>query len=171
MKNYMFKRSLIFCVVFVSFVASAQDLKEIRLQYPEAVKSNQTTIKLDGELSNVNSASKSTLLAYKGAILTLKANFSKSKKDKKEFFKKGVSLIEDAVQADSSNIEIRYLRLSVQENTPRFLGYRKNIEKDRIFILDNFSNLSSKELKGIIKDYVLESPSFDENEKSQFKDL
>lgn len=167
----MCKKLFIFCALFVSLVASAQDLKEIRSQYPEAVVSSETTNKLSEELSNVNSGSNATLLAYKGAALILKAKYSKSKKEKKEFFKEGVSLIEDALKVDNSNLEIRYLRLSVQENSPRFLGYHINIEEDKNFILDNFSNLSSKELKEIVKDYVLESKSFDENEKSEFKNF
>lgn len=165
----MFKRLFILCVLFASFVASAQDLKEIRSQYLEAARSSEITSKLDGELLNVNSRNNSTLLAYKGAVLTLKAKFSKLKNEKKEFFKEGVFFIENAIKADSSNIEIRYLRLSVQENSPRFLGYHKNIDDDKKFILDNYSDLTSMELKEILKDYVLKSESFDENEKSELK--
>ncbi|MGO3181408.1 MAG: hypothetical protein ACTIJ9_01105 [Aequorivita sp.] len=165
----MFKKLFILCSLFVSLVASAQDLNEIRSQYREAVSSSETNIKLNEELSNVSSANNPTLSAYKGAALTLKAKYSKSKKEKKEFFKEGVSLIEEAVKADASNLEVRYLRLSVQENSPKFLGYHKNIEEDKELILDNYTKLSSNELKEIIKDYVLKSDGFDENEKSEFK--
>lgn len=165
----MFKKFFFLCILLVSFVASAQDLKEIRLQYPEAVNSSEITSKIDGKLSKVNSEGTPVLLAYKGAVLTLKAKFSKNRKDKKEFFKDGVSLIENAVKADGSNIEIRYIRLSVQENSPRFLGYHKNIEEDKDFILKNYPNISSKGLKEIVKDYVLKSESFDENQKRQLK--
>lgn len=165
----MFKKLFIFSVLLFSIIGSAQDLKEIRLQYPAAVKSSEITAKIEGELRNMNSASNSTLLAYKGTILTLKAKFSKSKNEKKEFFKEGVTNIENAIKADSSNIEIRYLRLSVQENSPRFLGYHKDIEEDKEFILKNYSSISSKELKSVIIDYVLKSNSFDESEKSEIK--
>ncbi len=97
---------------FVSFVSNSQDLKEIRSQYPQAVKSAEITSELNETLSAVKSSSKPVLLAYKGAVLTLSAKFAKSKKDKKEFFKEGVSLIENAIKADNSNIEIRYIRMS-----------------------------------------------------------
>lgn len=162
----MFKKLLILCVLFVSFVMSGQDLLEIRSQYPEAVESNEITAKLNDNLKNVNSTGNPVLLAYKGAVLTLKAKFSKSKNEKKEFFKEGVSSIENAIKSDSSNIEIRYLRLSVQQNSPKFLGYHKNIEEDKKFMFDNYPNLSSKELKEIVQAYVLKSASFDEKEKS-----
>lgn len=157
------------CIVFfISVAGTAQDWSGIRSSYPKAVQSSETTNKLDGELRNVTSTNKPVLLAYKGAILTLKAKFSKKKSDKKEFFKEGVSFIESAVKTEPSNIEIRYIRMSVQENSPKFLGYRKNIEEDKQFILKNYANVSSKELKDVIKDFVLKSENFDDTEKKLF---
>ncbi|WP_139855590.1 hypothetical protein [Aequorivita sinensis] len=150
---------------FISFIGNAQDLGEIRTQYPKAVESTEVTEKLYGELLKINTSTKPVLHAYKGAILTLKAKFSKNKRDKKDFFKEGVSLLESAIELDSQNTEIRYIRLSVQENSPKFLGYHKNIEDDKNFILKNFGTIPSKTLKTIVKDFVLNSNSFNETEK------
>ncbi len=160
---------LLFIVFFISFAGTAQDLNETRSEYTEAVESSEIATKLDGELAGVSSSSKPVLLAYKGAISTLKAKFAKSINDKKEFFKEGVSLIESAIEAEPSNIEIRYVRMSVQENSPKFLGYYKNIEEDKQFILKNYANVTSNELKDTIKNFVLKSESFSENEKASFK--
>ncbi|AFL80417.1 hypothetical protein Aeqsu_0914 [Aequorivita sublithincola DSM 14238] len=162
-------KNIFILLFFISFFGNAQDLKEIRAQYPKAVESTEITAKFDGEFSNVDSSSKPTLLAYKGAVLTLKAKFAKKKSDKIDFFKEGVSLIESAVKAEPSDIEIRYIRMSVQENSPRFLGYHKNIEEDKEFILKNYPNVSSKELKMVIKDFVMNSENFNESENSAFK--
>lgn len=159
---------LFFILFFVSFISNAQDLKEIRVQYPKAVENADAATKLDGALVKLNSSSKPILFAYKGAVSTLKAKFAKRKNEKKEFFKAGVSLIESAVKAEPSNIEIRYIRMSVQENSPKFLGYHKNIEEDKQFILKNYTNVSSKELKDVIKDFVLKSENFDDTEKNLF---
>ena len=161
----MKKKLSIFILLLVSVLAGAQDLNETRLQYPKAAKSIEITTKLDNNLVNVNSSNKPILLAYKGAVLTLKAKFSKSKDEKKKFFKEGVSLIENAINADSSNIEIHYLRLSVQENSPKMLGYHKNIEEDKEFILKNYVNISSDELKSLIRDFVSKSINFSESER------
>ena len=98
----------------------------------------------------------------------MKAKFAKARSDKKEFFKEGISLIESAVKADGSNIEIRYIRMSVQENSPRFLGYHKNIDEDKEFILKNYKTISSTELKELVKDFVLKSENFSETEKAGF---
>lgn len=161
----------IFIVFFVSQLGNAQDLKQLRIEYPNSVKASEITIKLEEQLGAINASEKPVLLAYKGAVLTLKAKFSKKKSEKKEFFKEGVSLIESAVKADSSNIEIRYLRLSVQENSPRFLGYHKNMEEDKEFILKNYANVSSKELKVIIKEFISKSENFSELEKLELEDF
>ncbi|QQX77879.1 MULTISPECIES: hypothetical protein [Aequorivita] len=160
---------LFFIALCFTFAANSQDLKEIRLLYPQAVESAEITSKLDGMLTGVNASDKTVSKAYKGAVLTLKAKFSKKKSEKKDFFKEGVSLIEDAVKADPSNIEIRYIRMSVQENSPKFLGYHKNIEEDKMFISKNFATINSKELKKIVKDFVMESENFSEKEIAEFR--
>lgn len=158
-------KHLLIAIFFVSFAGKSQDLNEIRQQYPKAAENAEITNKLDGILFKVNSEQSTVLLTYKGAVLTLKAKFAKSRKDKKDFFKEGVSLIESAVKRKPNNIEIRYIRMSVQENSPRFLGYHKNIEEDKQFILKHYALISSTELKDIIKDFVLKSENFNELEK------
>ena len=155
-------------LLFVSILGNAQDLKEIRSQYPSAVKSAEITAKLEEKLTDVNSSNKVVLLAYKGAVSTLKAKFAKTKKEKKEYFKEGTSWIESAIRAEPSSIEIRYIRMSVQENSPKFLGYHKNLEEDKAFVLKNYSSISSTELKDVIKDFVLKSENFSETEKAGF---
>ncbi len=158
---------VIFFLISVSVIS--QDLNGIRSAYPQAVENSEITNKLDGEFKNINSSSKPVLLTYKGAVSTLKAKFAKSRSDKKEFFKEGVSLIESAIKAEPSNVEIRYIRMSVQENSPKFLGYHKNIEDDKQFILKNYSSTASKELKDVIKDFVLNSKNFDADEKQSIQ--
>ena len=160
---------LLIIVFLISAAGTAQDLNAIRSAYPKAVESAEITAQLDGELAKVNSSNKPVLLAYKGAVSTLKAKFAKSRSDKKEFFKEGVSLIESAVKADPSNVEIRYIRMSVQENSPRFLGYHKNIAEDKEFILKDYKTISSSDLKKLVKDFVLKSGNFDDSEKKSFQ--
>ncbi len=159
---------LIIIVFLISAAGTAQDLNGIRSAYPKAVESAEITAQLDGELAKVNSSNKPVLLAYKGAVSTLKAKFAKARIDKKEFFKEGISLIESAVKADPSNVEIRYIRMSVQENSPRFLGYHKNIAEDKEFILKDYKTISSSDLKKLVKDFVLKSENFLETEKTGF---
>lgn len=159
---------ILFLFSLISIVGNAQDVNTLRAQYPEAVESSAITAKMDAELFKVENAGKPVLLAYKGAVLTLKAKFSKKKSEKKEFFKEGVGFIESAVSADGSNIEIRYIRLSVQENLPRFLGYHKNMEEDKQYLLKYYSTISTALVKEVVRDFVMKSVIFDESEKKLF---
>ncbi len=159
---------LFFIALFVSMAVNAQDVNRLRAVYPEAVENAEINAGLYDELEGVSASSKAILAAYKGAVSTIKAKFAKSRKDKKDYFKDGVSLIESAIVAEPSNIEIHYLRLSVQENSPRFLGYHKNIEEDKQFIMSNYKAVSSSALKEAIKNFVMNSKSFEETEKAMF---
>ena len=108
------------------------------------------------------------LIAYKGAIATLKAKYAKGVKHKKEYFKAGKELLESAVAGDPGNIEIRCLRLSVQENAPKIVGYKEHIEEDKKFILDHYQHTTSKEAKAFVKNYVRQSALFEDSEKQLF---
>jgi hypothetical protein len=59
--------------------------------------------------------------------------------------------------------------MSVQENSPRFLGYHKNIAEDKEFILKDYKTISSSDLKKLVKDFVLKSENFDDSEKKSFQ--
>ena len=61
---------------------------------------------------------------------------------------------------------MRLIRLSIQENTPKLLKYKANIEADKKQILLLFDKQSS-DLKEYIKNYVKQSKIFTEAEKQQ----
>jgi len=162
MKGFLF-------IVFVSLFLSSPKLKEVRLAYVQAVNDKEITLQLNKDLSEITKTDDKILVAYKGAVLTLMAKFAKSVKEKKAYFKEGAELIEFAVSAKPMDVEIRVVRLSVQENSPKVVGYRKNKEEDKQFIIAHFKEVSSKELKTYIKGFVKQSNSFSEEEKSLFK--
>lgn len=98
--------------------------------------------------------------AYKGASLILQSKNTTDKKDKKQFFVQGAEFIESAVQKDPQNIEIRLVRLSVQENIPKALKYSSNIQEDVTFIQKNIDFTKDAELKLYVQQYIKQSKSF-----------
>ena len=74
--------------------------------------------------------------------------------NKYSYFNKGKKLLEDAIKKEPNNIEIRLMRLISQEKTPSFLGYNKNIESDRNFIIKNYKNSDDENLVKLIKNYL-----------------
>ena len=57
-------------------------------------------------------------------------------------FKAGKVKLESAIEKDSANTEYRFLRLMIQENAPKILGYHTALEKDNLYIRKNFKTLS-----------------------------
>lgn len=118
------------------------------------------------DLMNKYAKNDETLVAYKGAAFTLKAKHASGIKQKKEGFVKGVTILESVIKANPNNIEIRLIRLSIQENTPKLLKYKDNIDADKKQILLLFHKQAA-DLKEYIKKYVNQSTVFTKAEKQQ----
>lgn len=159
-------KSLIF---FLAFLFVVLPVSEVRKEYVYAVTSKESALKLHNELVSINKEGDKTLVAYKGAVLTLMAKFANSTKEKKTYFKEGATLLEYIISQYPNDIEMRYLRLGVQENSPKIVGYHKNKEEDKQFILENYSAIKSSEVKALIKKFILQSKSFSEIEKESIK--
>lgn len=160
---------LLIILFFTTLFLVAPDLTKIREDYINAVHSKENAENLYNDLAEVAKSDVKVLVAYKGAVTTLKAKFEKSTKDKKELFKEGATLIEYAAAEDPSNIEIRCIRLGVQENTPKVVNYRKNIPEDKQYIIDHFNQITSSNLKSYIKGFIMHSKSFTDSEKEQIE--
>lgn len=164
----MVQKAFLILLILLPFVSNSQNLESIRSQYPKAKESSEITDRMYEELSGV-SGENHVLSAYKGAISALKADFAKGIKNKKDFFKEGAELLDQAVAAEPENVEIRYLRLTVQENAPKIVGYHGNIDEDKEVIKNRFHNLESDSLKAVIRGFIKISSNFDKDEKSEFQ--
>ncbi|RMA65719.1 hypothetical protein [Ulvibacter antarcticus] len=157
--------SILFCAFFM---VSPPDLTHIRKIYGLASGNTEIIAQLEKELATVSKDDNKVLVAYKGAVLTMAAKYAKKNSDKKEFFKEGAGLIEFAIASEPENIEIRTIRLSIQEHAPKFLKYHDNISEDKEFILRHYKNTTSTAVKNFVKLYVMSSESFSEEDKMIF---
>ncbi|HET8809822.1 MAG TPA: hypothetical protein VFM65_06095 [Flavobacteriaceae bacterium] len=101
--------------------------------------------------------------AYLGAAFALKAKFGKNKIQN---LREAKTQIEKAVERKPQNIEIRMIRLSVQESLPAIAGYGKAIKQDRVFIAANLSKVENEGLKKYLQGFIANSKSFSSEEKS-----
>jgi len=158
-------------IVFISvlfFNIQSIDLNSIRDGYKKAAQDKTKVSSLNTQLASVTKNDKPILVAYKGAGIALKGRYAKKIKDKKQFFVEGVSLVEYALKKAPNNIELRFIRLGIQENTPKLLKYKGKIIEDKDYILSRFKAVKSSNLKKHIKDYVLQSNVFSVEEKEVF---
>ncbi|MEZ4839511.1 hypothetical protein [Flavobacterium sp.] len=150
-------------ILFLVFFSGSQDISTVRENYIQASKSKDKADEFN-ELMGKYTGDNKTMLAYKGASIALKAKFASDRKTKKDLFIKGVAILEQAVKLESSNTEIRLIRLSIQENTPKILNYKGNIEEDKKLILSTFDK-QNKAFKEHLKAFVMQSKSFTAQEK------
>lgn len=157
-------KTLILVASLFLFVASPE-LSEVRKQYTNAIDSKANAEKFYKLLESVSKEDSKTLVAYKGASIALQAKFSPKKEDKKRQFIGGTQLLEFALKNDAKNLEIRLIRLSIQENTPKIMKYKGNITEDKQFIVSNFSKQNNS-LKEFVKLYLKQSKVFSAEEKA-----
>ena len=146
--------------------ASTNLVETIRIQYPNASASAQNSTQLAESLASISKSDEPTLVAYKGASLAIESKFISNFSTKTTKLKTGVDLIEYAVLNDSSNIEIRFIRLSIQENLPAIVNYNRNKKEDKIFIVNNL-NSQQLPLREYLKNFIKNSKSLSAKEVQQ----
>ncbi len=91
-------------------------------------------------LKNISTAEKE---AFEGAMQMRRSATIAVPAKRLSLFRQGHKKLETAIAQSPENTEYRFLRLMVQENAPRSLGYNKNIHEDSRFIKDNYRSLSA----------------------------
>lgn len=95
--------------------------------------------------------------AYYASMLFMKAKYVKFPLSKYNYFKKGKSALDQLIQENKSNIELRYLRFVFQNELPALLNYDANIEEDFSAIIKGIEKSSlTKDFKHkIVKNMLL----------------
>lgn len=161
-------RLALLLLVLLPLGLAGQELKVLRLEYPTATIDMHTAEALLNSLSQISEEDDATRVAYKGALLTLKAKFTKAIRDKKKYFQEGTTLLEQAISKAPESIEIRCLRMGVQENTPKLLRYKGDLDEDKQFILDRYPSIKDEGIQAFIQGYVTHSKQFSTTEKQLF---
>ncbi len=156
-------KNLFFLFLFFSLAIPAQNVREL---YKDAPKTKLKSDKFYNKLKNIKERDNAVLVGYKSASMILKAKFVKGIKNKKKFFKQGVLLLEKQIKRQPKNIELRFIRLSIQENTPKRLKYQKNINTDKSFIKRNLKFVKNKKDLVYFRTFITQLKSFTKEEKA-----
>ncbi|HMK06518.1 MAG TPA: hypothetical protein VK476_03245 [Flavobacterium sp.] len=156
-------------LLFTFLFATNAEIEIIRQSYTDAAKSEESAKIFAEKVNSISDDdSNKVLVAYKGCSLTLKSKFSANLVDKISFMKQGAKLIDEAADAEPNNVEIRMIRLSVQENVPRIVNYRQNKDADKAFIIKHYKDLDA-DIKPFIKNFILQSKSFTPAQKKSVR--
>ena len=156
-------------------MAQNTTLKRARELYQSASFYEDSAKVLFDLLAGKDFKSDPILKAYQGAAITIQARYSWNPVKKLEFFNIGKNLIEEAVKAAPNAWEIRYVRFTVQEGSPGFLGYRNNLSGDKKIIINQLTVAAQNPPELYIARqaalYLLKSEEVNSTEKSQIRAL
>lgn len=143
------------CFALFGFQSSTleTDLPQLRKNYTKVVSDKNLCDRMIQTLEKQNNSA--TQVAYLGALQTIWAKHTPNPVSKLSTFRRGKNNLEKAVKTEPNNIEIRFLRHSVQKNIPKFLGYSEHIGEDRIFLQKNKHRVSDPDLKNLIEETLL----------------
>ncbi len=144
----------IFLFLISNFMFS-QNLDELRLLLRNGENSQKSAKTLiEKSKQAVDKTNKPIYASFQavGNFFMAKHVFSPLKK--MSYFNEGKKIMDNAVNNDPKNPEIRLMRLITQEKAPKILGYSKNIADDKKVILEEYQNIQDSELKLYIKNYL-----------------
>jgi len=149
------KRALILLIMLLNSqnFAVEDGMVEIRNLYEKAAANKAANEKLIQLLDAANE-NRPLLTGYKGAAIMMQANHAINPLTKLNRFNTGKKLIEKAIAAANSHMELRYVRLTIQTNLPKFLGYHDDIEKDKKLLIKGLGTVKDIDLRNRIVNYL-----------------
>lgn len=152
-----------FLTAFILFFQSG--LESLRESYAKANSSNTNTEEFIN-IAEKTSGSDAVIQGYKAAAKIMEAKITKN--NRKALVKSGATSLEAIIKSNPNNAELRVIRMSVQENIPKIVGYNKNLKEDKTFILNNYSKQNSA-LKTYIRKFAMQSKTMTAAEKNSLK--
>ena len=132
---------LIIVICFANMAYSQSGISVFdRVNYYKIMESGNLEA-IENQLSFIDKCDFKNKDAFTGALIMKSAGSMKPPSKKLKTFKAGKSRFEMAFVKDSNNAELRFLRLMIQENAPKILGYHHELQKDRSFIIAHFNTL------------------------------
>ena len=162
-------KHLLFLFIFITTIdshASIPSTSEVRILYQKAAVNEEDCTKLIELLSSPNQNFSPFYVGYKGCATMIEAKYKLNPWSKYSYFNKGRKLLEEAITKDKENIELRFLRFTIQTKAPSFLGYSKNIEDDKAAILRDLNKVTDRSLKLLIISFLSKSTYLSNTEKS-----
>ncbi|MFP7658399.1 hypothetical protein [Chryseobacterium proteolyticum] len=154
-------------VAVFTFFFQSSDLESLRNSYAKANQSNANTQSFIN-IAEKQSSTDPVISGYKAAAQIMEAKVTTEKGKRKSFVKTGATSLESIIKNNPNNIELRVIRLSVQENIPKIVGYHSSLKDDKLFILNNYSK-QNQALKAYIQRFAAQSKTFTPADKASLK--
>jgi hypothetical protein len=151
--------------IFSTLWAFTHSLPEIRQLYKQSAAEETSCKQLVANLKGYTEYNNPLMAGYKACGTMMMANYVWNPLEKLSNFNEGKNLLEKCIKRDPANIELRFLRFSVQNNAPAFLNYNQSLESDKKILVNKVISLHDKQLRKFIMDYLLQSTQLTVSEK------
>jgi len=143
---------LLLTLIVLSGITSSETnlLIELRRNYEASSKSEKVCDKM---LKSIPAHCSNTEMGYKGALFMMKASYAWMPTEKLHYFNQGKDVLEQAIKKEPENAELRFIRYSLQQSIPTFLGYDHK-RTDREFLQKELPLIKDAELKKLIHSYL-----------------
>jgi hypothetical protein len=130
-------------ILFSWLISEPNPLTEIQIyrQEYQRISVTQDAITKILNTSKTSTLSGTTSEAYAAAAFLCSAKYKSSMLDSYQTFNKGSALLDAVIKKDTSNIDARYIRYTIQLKAPAFLGYTGHCKRDRAFLLSQLPRL------------------------------
>lgn len=146
----------------------ASVLDDVRNQFPEINSLEEAEFHMNLLENEKGTESK----AYYAAMFFMKAKYVKFPLSKYNYFKKGKAALDQLIQENKLNVELRYLRFVFQNELPDFLNYNSNVDEDFSAIAKGIEKSGlTKDFKHKIVENMLLVKGISSNKTTQLKEL
>ena len=143
----------IFIVLFTSS-SNTPDLFSARNLYVTSADNEADYLKLFDLTLDYNLYDYPVLYGYAAAATFIQAEYVFLPSSKLKCVDKGRKMLEEVIKLHPNNIELRFIRLSIQKELPFFIDYKSDIDADKTFLANHVKDLNDLELQKLINYYL-----------------
>lgn len=161
--------------IFTCAVCQANPiLQKVRADFYEIVQNSDRTAEVLSDIRDIENPN-AVIKAYEAAVEAMMARVVWNPFSKLKHVRKSQQIFNEAFQMDSLNVELRFVRFAVEYNIPKWLGYSKNMQDDRDFIMAHLYEFDltciTEEMLGYIKGFLEKSGWYSSNELEEINAL
>lgn len=146
---------LFLCMSFISKKdADSISLSEVRMLFQKSATEQASCKKMIDILKPYNETNNISLAGYKACAKMMMAKYAINPINKLANFSQGKKLLEKCIAINKENVELRFLRFTIQCNAPIFLGYNTCIKQDKLFLINSIAIIKDEQLKLLISSYL-----------------
>lgn len=168
----VFVAALLLSLKSFAYDGTPEEIRSIKQAMYRSIENARVTDSLYAKLKSKPPAN-ALMIGYLGTLEALKAKHSWNPYNKIKFVALSQKTMKEAVNRDPSNMEIRFMRFSIQHYTPSFLGFSKDLDEDLKVIAKQYRakhfGLADKELVRNIAAFMINSKRCPKEELALFK--